>query len=395
MGFESRQKDYIKQKGLVFMKIIIAGDLVPTKHNYLNFTNSLVRDLVDDELINILSESNLVIANLETPLTNIKNPIKKCGPCLSAPEDTINGIKALGIDFVTLANNHIMDQGEKGLKRTIELLETNGILYAGAGNNINEVKPFHTYNIEGKIIGIFCCAENEFSIATKNCSGANPFDPLETPDLIKSYKDKCDFLIVLYHGGKEHYRYPSPNLMKVCRKIADRGADLIVVQHSHCVGTRENYNGTEIIYGQGNFIFNLNQNEYWNNALLIEINITNNNVSYNYIPIEQNGSGVKISKDQSILKGFHDRENNLNEDLLEANYSEFAKNMLAEYEIASLGKISKNIFIRALNKLFKHRLTHLLFSERHRLVLIDFLRCDAHRELWLKGLEETVDKKQS
>ena len=47
--------------------------------------------------------------------------------------------------------------------------------------------------------------------------GANPFDPLETPDHIAELKSRCDYVIVLYHGGKEYYRCPSPNLRKVFR----------------------------------------------------------------------------------------------------------------------------------------------------------------------------------
>lgn len=376
------------------IRIVIAGDLVPTQINYISFSEANVKKLVDDNILKILSDSDYVIANLETPLIDCEKNIKKCGPCLKAPESTINGIKKLGIDFVTLANNHIMDQGENGLYKTIELLESNDISYAGVGNSINEMKSFFVHNIGGTKIGLYCCAENEFSIATKKHPGANPFDPLETLDSIYMCKEKCDFLIVLFHGGKEHYRYPSPNLAKTCRKIADKGADLIVVQHSHCVGTRENYNGTEIVYGQGNFIFNLNQNEYWNNAILVELLIENGKVTYNYLPIEQNGHGVKLSYDDSIINGFNERTKELKDELLEEKYEEFAKKMLAEYEIASLGKISKNIFIRAINKLLHHKLTHKLFSEKQRLVLIDFLRCDAHRELWLKGLEYCVEKEQ-
>lgn len=375
------------------MRIIIAGDLVPTEKNYDSFSKCLVNDLVDSEIKNLLSTADLVVANLETPLIDEKNPIKKCGPCLSAPESTIRGMKELGIDFFTLANNHIMDQGEKGLEKTIEILRNADISFSGVGRNISEMNPFYAKTIQGMKIGIYCCAENEFSIATRDSSGANPFDPLETLDELSAFKSECDYLIVLFHGGKEHYRYPSPNLSKTCRKMAEKGADLVVVQHSHCVGTREQYNETEIVYGQGNFIFNLNQNEYWNNAILIDILFENGKVEYNYIPIEQNGIGIRMSKDETILKGFHERTEELNVDILEQKYEELAQNMLAEYEIASLGKISRNIFIRAFNKLLHHKLTHKLFTDEQRLVLIDFLRCDAHRELWIKGLETCINKK--
>ena len=85
-------------------------------------------------------------------------------------------------------------------------------------------------------IGIYCCAENEFSIATSQKAGANPFDSLQSFDDVYWLKKKVDFLVVLYHGGIEHYRYPSPNLQRVFRKFADVGADIVIGQHSHCIG---------------------------------------------------------------------------------------------------------------------------------------------------------------
>jgi len=55
---------------------------------------------------------------------------------------------------------------------------------------------------------VYTCAEHEFTIATENTPGANPFDPLESLDHIQELKSKCDFVLVLYHGEKAHYRYP-------------------------------------------------------------------------------------------------------------------------------------------------------------------------------------------
>ena len=65
----------------------------------------------------------------------------------------------------------------------------------------------------------------------------------------KAIKKICDFIIAIYHEVKEYYRYPSSYLQKVCRKIIDYGADIIVCQHSNCIGCYENYSKGEIIYG--------------------------------------------------------------------------------------------------------------------------------------------------
>ena len=76
-------------------------------------------------------------------------------------------------------------------------------------------------------------------------------------------------VIVLYHGGLEKYRYPSPQLRRVCRKFVEKGADLVVCQHSHSVGCMEAFGGGNIVYGQGNLLFARYGGEHWNTGLLI------------------------------------------------------------------------------------------------------------------------------
>lgn len=80
------------------------------------------------------------------------------------------------------------------------------------------------------------CTENEFSSATMHSAGANPFDVLESFDDVQALKEHCDYVVVLYHGGKEFYRYPSPMLQRYCRKFIEKGASLVLCQHSHCIG---------------------------------------------------------------------------------------------------------------------------------------------------------------
>ena len=126
-----------------------------------------------------------------------------------------------------------MDQGVQGLESTIRTLEKVNINTVGAGKNLADAsKPF-IFEFANKKIGVYACAEHEFSIATENQPGANPFDPLWSLDHVAELKDSVDYVIVLYHGGKEHYRYPSPRLQKVCRRLIDKGANVVICQHSH------------------------------------------------------------------------------------------------------------------------------------------------------------------
>ena len=154
----------------------------------------------------------------------------------------------------------------------MNVLRKNGIAFAGAGSNLSDASKSYVVEIDGKKIGIYCCTEHEFSIATLTSAGANPFNPLESLDHIQDLKAQTDHVIVLYHGGKEHYRYPSPHLQKVCRKCIEKGADLVVCQHTHCIGCEEKYLNGTIVYGQGNFLFDYTESEYWQTGLLISLN---------------------------------------------------------------------------------------------------------------------------
>ena len=374
------------------MNIIIGADLVPTKSNENDFINADIKNLVDEGISEILKSADYSIFNLELPLTDTVSPIPKNGPNLIAKSDCINGYKALGVDFVTLANNHILDQGEQGLFSTIQLLNYANIAYAGAGKNpIDAAKP-HIFEFNNKKLGVYCCAEHEFSIVTDKSAGANPFDPLESLDHISALKKDCDYVIVLYHGGKEHYRYPSPNLQKICRKIAEKGADLIVCQHSHCIGCEEKYNGSTIVYGQGNFLFDLSESEFWQTSLLISLD---EDLNISYIPIKKQGACVCLAKGKEkdeILSAFLARNQEIKQEgFIEENYSEFAKNMITNYLLTFSG-IRKSYILKAINKLSDYRLFDYYikkrFSKNNILAIKNYIECEAHKEALIESINK-------
>ena len=332
------------------MQILIAGDLVPTKSNKDFFNHADTKALLGEELLSIWNSADIRIFNLEVPLTDTEDPIDKCGPNLIAPTSVIKGIKALEPSLLTLANNHIFDQGEQGLQSTIKVLNKNNIPYVGVGENLTEASEPYIIEKDGFKIGIYACAEHEFSIAGGKTPGANLFDPLESLDHIQELKARCDYVLILYHGGKEHYRYPSPYLQKVCR-----GADLVVCQH--CIRCIEQYKGFTIVYRQGNFIFNSSKSEYWNTSILIKLEINYNQVNVEYIPFTRNGNGVllvtgKIAEE--ILGEFQHRTKEiLQEGFIEKQYQEFAQANIQFYlgTFSGFGKWILRINGRLLNRM--------------------------------------------
>lgn len=372
------------------MGIIIGADFVPTKSNEELFMNSNIEKLIGLELIEILKSADYRIINLEIPLTNSTIPIKKRGMNLSAHRECISAYSSLDINLAVLANNHILDYGNTGLFDTIEVLGNVGIDYVGAGRNKYEAAEPYVFKWGERKIGVYACVQHEYSEATDSTAGANCFDLLDSFDQINELKRKCDYLIVLYHGGRECYRYPTPYLQKLCHKIIEKGANIVICQHSHCIGCEEKYLNGTIVYGQGNFLFDMKDNEYWNTSLLIEIQ---DDLTINYIPIEKFENCVRLAdniKSQRIMEEFFDRT----EKIKEKGYidNEFQKLAINEfYDTLYYITGQETLIFRVINRIFKNKLREVLYKKKYNdkylLFTDNTLNCESHFELLRKGIE--------
>ncbi|MHC1733007.1 MAG: CapA family protein [Bacteroidales bacterium] len=375
------------------VSILIGGDLGPTKSNYSHFSSGNIEEIVDHELIDILMSADIRIFNLETPLIQEKTPIEKDGPVLSAPVSTLRGIKKLNPSVFTLANNHIMDHGEEGLLSTIEQLAQQRIEYVGAGKNLSEASRPRIMDNKGRRIGIYACAEHEFSIAGEKDPGANPIDLLEAFDHISSLKSTCDLVIVLFHGGKEYYRYPTPELQRICRKMTSSGANLVICQHSHCIGAYEKYGKGIIVYGQGNFLFDRHNDEFYQTGLLVNVKL-DSAIDIDFIPIQKYGNGVKLPAPEygaKILEDFYKRsEEILKPGFIEHQFDEYCF-VNGQYYLATLAGLGKTI--RRIDKVLNRPLTRLIYSEQKLNTIQNHFECETHREVMLRYLKLLKERK--
>lgn len=371
------------------MSLLICGDLVPTDNNESLFNEGKISELLGNELLKIWEKSDYKIFNLECPMTDSHEKLIKCGPNLKCSPKSINGLNKLNPALILLANNHILDYSDSGLNDTINILDNNNINWIGVGKNINELKKSYTFNVDNQRIAIYNCCEHEFCIATDESSGANPFDWCNIDNDLKKLKKMCDYLIVVYHGGKEHYRYPSPLLQKKCHKMVEYGADLIICQHSHCIGCMEEYNKSTIIYGQGNFIFNMNQNEYWNNGLILDIKFDNNKAKIDYIPIIQTKYGIRIANEnekKEILNDFYNRSKKIQEkNFVEHEYTNYSSKLLNEYII----RITGNNFLFRIIKKITPKFFNLLI--RDYTIILNTIECESHNELMICSLKNKLN----
>lgn len=376
------------------MRIVIGGDTVPTPSNERAFIAGNIQEVIDPSILSIVN-SSFSIFNLEAPLTDSSNPIPKNGPNLSVPLSTINGLKRLNPSLLSLANNHILDQGEEGLFSTMQILSENNLPFVGAGKSLSEASVPFLITKEGFSVGVFSCAEHEFSIASEKKAGANPFDPLTSFDDIARLARTCRYIIVLYHGGHEEYRYPSPNLQKKCHKFIDSGATIVICQHSHCIGCKENYRGGLIVYGQGNFLFDLKSNEFWNSSLLISLSFSAEGYSANFIPLQKQKEKVELANGdfgKQILEGFSNRSEEIkNPDFVQTNYQKYADSLLSSYFLMISGKKRRSFFCKLFKKLTKIDLYDKKFRSKIKhgktLSLLNAVDCESHNELLIEILK--------
>jgi poly-gamma-glutamate synthesis protein (capsule biosynthesis protein) len=172
--------------------------------------------------------------------------------------------------------------------------------------------------------------------------------------------------------------------------MADKGADLVIAQHTHCVGCAEEYNDATLIYGQGNIIFTSSQNEFWDTGLLVRVVLEDHKPSLEYIPIHQNRKGgVLLAKGNDateILSGFQKRsEEILGNGFVERNYAKFARSQMDDYLFYLHGN---DLVYRIFKKIFHLNLVRFSYTKRWILPLRNFVECEAHRELILAAIQK-------
>ncbi len=352
------------------MKIVIGGDVVPKPVSEKYFVSGDAETLFTD-VLPILRGADAAIVNLECALTLSDNAIRKFGPNLKADPQCVNGLKNAGITDIALSNNHVFDFGIDGLCDTADALKKAGLRFTGVGNNDKDSRKIRYIEQGGVKVGVVNVCEHEYSYALPNRMGANPFDPFVTMQDIREAKKNSDFVIVLYHGAKEHCRYPSPRMYELCREMANNGAGAIITQHSHCIGCYENYNGAHILHGQGNFhfLYEDNSDDMWNTCMLVRLDIKKDGTSdIKFYPVKADppAPGISLAKGKDgerLMNEFASRNEELKNGKWLDGWHEFC--------------VGKSALYKQIASLYKEDAT-----EKDKHLFAHYLDCEAHTDVW-------------
>lgn len=373
------------------MKILIAGDYSP-RSRVRTIIEESEFDKVFQGVKGVVEDADYSIVNFECAITGEKSlGISKSGPCLSATPKSVDALKWCGFNCVTLANNHFRDFGDEGVHNTIEALKSKGIDYVGGGRSFEQASETLYKNVDGINLAIINACEEEFSIATENSGGSNLLNPVKQFYSIQEAKQKSDYVIVILHGGHEHYQLPSPRMKELYRFFVDAGADVVVNHHQHCYSGYEIYKGKPIIYGLGNFCFDheLKRDTIWNEGYMVKLKLENNDISFVLIPYKQCDSEADVQ-----LMGIDERKefdnhisllNDIIKDdiKLKDSYNKFVQKQRRNYRYLFTPWDNKYTIA-----LFNRGVLPFGSSRAKMLVLYNYLVCPAHRDNLIHLLKE-------
>lgn len=256
-GEPVREEPEEKETSLVF-----AGDVYISRHVEANYDREGIDSVLSQGLLTEMQQADLCMVNEEFPFGTVGTPMEDKQYTFQVNPFYVSLFEDMGVDIVSLANNHVLDYGTDCLKETFVTLERTGIAYAGAGNTREEASALKTYDFNGETYGILAASRvipvPEWNIENRQPGVFTTYDETALVEAIKKAKESCDYVIVYVHWGVEHTTELTDHQTYLAHAYVDAGADLVLGSHSHCLQGIENYNGSLIFYSLGNYVFNQN-----------------------------------------------------------------------------------------------------------------------------------------
>ena len=242
------------------VRLLFSGDIYLSDH-VLNAYDRAgdISGVLDDGYRSLIGEADYFAANQEFPFSSRGQQAPDKQYTFRLPESRVSLMNEIGVDLVTLANNHALDFGTDALLDTVSALDQAGILHVGAGADSEAARQPAIVDVNGVRVG-FIGASRVIPVASWTAGASSPgmltaYDPALLVQTIQETRPLCDYLVVLIHWGVERAEMPVDHQTSLGRQCIDAGADLVVGSHPHVLQGIEYYRGKPIVYSLGNFIF--------------------------------------------------------------------------------------------------------------------------------------------
>ena len=245
--------------------IDIVGDVSLADNWYImpayNERNKKVLGILSDEVVKEMNDSTLMVVNSEFTVSHRGSPMAGKQYTFRGKKENLSIYNEMGVDLVTLANNHVYDFGKDAFLDMLDAFDEYNIPRIGAGHNDSEAKKPYYFIINGYKFSFVNATRAEKYILTPEATSDSPgvfrcYDPTNMMNLIKEEKKNSDYVIAIIHYGTEGSHVLEQAQIDSSKMYIDSGADMVVGHHAHNLQGIEIYNDKPIIYNLGNFIFN-------------------------------------------------------------------------------------------------------------------------------------------
>ena len=269
------------------LKMLFFGDLMLDRH----VGEKIARTGLDDIFSGFVSEFfrgyDLIGANLEGAVTdNGEHYPPAMSYDFAFHPDLIAELKNYNFNFFNIANNHLSDQGERGIEETGKNLDALGFISAGcADRKIGECSS-EILALSGRKIGLA-----GFSMVY------GLLDQNKMENAVRKLASSTDQVIVNIHWGREYEHNFNATQRSVAHKLIDAGADIVIGHHPHVVQGMEIYKGKPIFYSLGNFIFDQYFSADTQEELAVGLEIVDGGVTIDLFPLRSKSSRPELMAD--------------------------------------------------------------------------------------------------
>lgn len=222
-----------------------------------------INQCISPVLLDKMKAADIMMINNEFPYSDKGEPLPDKMYTFRAHPSSVDILDQLGVDIVSLANNHTYDYGPNAFMDTLETLENHGMAYIGAGRNLEDASRPYYYVINGKKIAVIAASQIEktWNPDTKGATETEPgvfrcYDSENLLNTIRTANEECDFVIVYVHWGTESTDQLDSHQITEAPKYVEAGADLIIGDHPHVLQPVGYINGVPVVYSLANFWFN-------------------------------------------------------------------------------------------------------------------------------------------
>lgn len=239
--------------------LAFTGDILLDERVTPNYDAGGISGLLDETMLSTLTDADITMVNEEFPFSTRGIKAEDKQYTFRVDPAYVTAFQDMGVDLVSLANNHSLDFGKDALRDTFAALDAAGIRYAGAGESVERAQALQAIEVNGKTFG-FLAASRVIPVTDWNVANQQPgvfctYDDTQLLEEIRKAKESCDFVTVFVHWGKEKTTQLEEHQTELAHDYIDAGADLVIGAHPHILQGIEYYRGKPIFYSLGNFIF--------------------------------------------------------------------------------------------------------------------------------------------